>query len=110
MSRYRFSFFLIALINCDGVLPVSAIAPVTALAIKSGTPNYLSSVFKKEMGMAVAEYIRAQKLSEVKRLLTETDYSLSEIALSLGYSSQSYFQNQFKAEFGITPIQYKTAD
>ncbi|MBR0541975.1 MAG: AraC family transcriptional regulator [Clostridia bacterium] len=49
MSRYRFSFFLIALINCDGI-------------------------------------------------------SLSEIALSLGYSSQSYFQNQFKAEFGITPI------
>jgi len=71
------------------------------------TPNYLSSLFKKETGKTVADYIKAQKLNEAKRLLSETDLSLSEIADSLAFSSQSYFQNCFKAQFGITPAQYK---
>ncbi|MBR7073385.1 MAG: helix-turn-helix transcriptional regulator [Eubacterium sp.] len=71
------------------------------------TPNYPSSLFKKETGRTIADYIRAQKLNEARRLLSETDLSLSEIADSLAFSSQSYFQNCFKAQFGITLAQYK---
>ena len=71
------------------------------------TPNYLSALFKKETGTNISDYIKEQKLNEAKRLLKETDLSLAAIANNLAYSSQSYFQNQFKSYFKKTPVDFK---
>lgn len=69
--------------------------------------SYLSRRFKEEMGMSVSTCIMNYKLSEAQKLLTYTDKSLAEISFFFGFSSQSYFQNVFKKEFGITPMQYR---
>ncbi len=71
------------------------------------TENYISALFRRELGVTISDYVKTQKLNEAKRLLSETDMSLSDIADSLSYSSQSYFQNQFKSAFGITPARFK---
>ena len=42
-----------------------------------------------------------------KRLLRETDLSLSEITEQCGYSTESYFMKQFKSVTGITPTEYR---
>lgn len=68
---------------------------------------HLSSKFKNETGMNLIDYIALQKINEAKRLLRYTDKSLSEISTYLAYSSQSYFQNQFKKITGITPLLYR---
>lgn len=71
-------------------------------------PNYVSSLFKKEVGMPIAEYIHQTKIDEAKTLLTFTDYSLLKISTILNFHDQSYFTKVFKKYTGITPKKYKT--
>ena len=68
---------------------------------------YLSSKFKKETGMTLTDYIMQQKIVEAQRLIRYTDKTLSEISNYLDFSSQSYFQRQFKKFTGMTPYQLK---
>lgn len=63
--------------------------------------------FKKETGQSIAQYIRRAKLEEAKVLLAYSDTPLQEISDTLYFSSQPYFQNLFKKEYGITPLQYR---
>lgn len=69
--------------------------------------SYLMRRFKAELGMSVGDYITKCKLEEACDLLVYGDRSLAEISAYLGYSSQSYFQNVFKKQFGLTPMQYR---
>ena len=69
--------------------------------------SYLMRRFKAEVGMSVGDYITKCKLEEACDLLTYGDRSLAEISAYLGYSSQSYFQNVFKKQYGMTPLQYR---
>lgn len=69
--------------------------------------SYLMRRFKAELGMSVGEYITKCKLEEACDLLTYGNRSLAEISTYLGYSSQSYFQNVFKKQYGLTPTQYR---
>jgi AraC-like DNA-binding protein len=46
-------------------------------------------------------------MAEACDLLTYSHTPLSEISAYLGFSSQSYFQNVFKKQFGMTPMQYR---
>ncbi len=63
--------------------------------------------FKKETGETIGRYIIRAKLQEAKLLLAYSGRSLADISSFLYFSSQSHFQNQFKKEFGITPLQYR---
>lgn len=69
--------------------------------------SYLMRRFKVETGMKVGDYITKCKLEEACDLLVYGERSLAEISAYLGYSSQSYFQNVFKKQYGITPMQYR---
>ena len=68
----------------------------------------LSKKFKRELGFNISSYIMRRKLEEAKSLLTYTDKTISEISEYLCFSSQSYFQNVFKAKYGMTPKEYRT--
>ncbi len=70
--------------------------------------SYLCAYFKEETGMTVNDYITHIKMDEAKRLLRYSKKSLRAIAEQLGYSTQSYFQNVFKKNVGITPLEYRT--
>lgn len=70
--------------------------------------NYLCSVFKQEIGMSLTEYIQYNKINVAKQLLRYTDKSLIEIANYLGFCSQSYFQQVFKKQTGLTPTAYRS--
>lgn len=82
-----------------------------------GVPDVISHVnksrssflpqFKKETGYTIGQYITKAKLDESKLLLAYSDKSLAYISSFLCFSSQSYFQNLFKKEYGITPMNYK---
>ena len=63
--------------------------------------------FKHETGETIGRYIIKSKLQEAKLLLAYSDRSLPAIANFLFFSSQSHFQNAFKKEFGITPLEYR---
>ena len=82
-----------------------AVETVAAQIHRGG--SYLMRRFKEETGMKVGDYITKCKLEEACDLLVYGERSLAEISAYLGYSSQSYFQNVFKKQYGITPMQYR---
>ncbi|MEN1990516.1 helix-turn-helix domain-containing protein [Paenibacillus hubeiensis] len=71
------------------------------------SPNYLSVLFKKEVGVPVNEYIQQTKIEEAKNMIQFTRTPLSEIGSLLSFTDQSYFTKIFKKHSGITPKQYQ---
>lgn len=71
------------------------------------SPSYLANHFRQELGTSVGSYITACRLEKAKSLLRYTDRTLAEISSFLCFSSQSYFQNVFRKEFGVTPTEYR---
>ena len=70
---------------------------------------YLSHAFKQEFGVSPINYLISCRIREGKRLLAETDLSLSQIAAVLGFSSSSYFSQSFRNAEGIRPTEYRKA-
>lgn len=68
---------------------------------------WLTRVFQKEVGQAPGEWIRARKLDEAKRLLTETNESVIAIAIRLGFGSSQYFATAFRRDTGLSPSEYR---
>lgn len=71
------------------------------------SPNYLSSLFKKENGMSFSEYLTHVRINEAKRLLRTTQMSVAEVAERAGYSDAKYFTKVFSKECGISPKKYQ---
>ncbi|MBO5460164.1 MAG: AraC family transcriptional regulator [Lachnospira sp.] len=69
--------------------------------------SYLSKKFKTATGFGFKEYLNMVRIEESKRLLSNTDYSLIDIAIATGFENQSYFSRIFKKYTGLTPKQFR---
>ncbi|MCI7767825.1 MAG: AraC family transcriptional regulator [Oscillospiraceae bacterium] len=69
--------------------------------------SYLSTLFKKETGIGISEFIRREKIKAAENMLKFSDYSYSEIGEYFGFASQSHFTECFKKETGMTPKEYR---
>lgn len=70
----------------------------------------IAHAFKREYGVSPIHYLSVCRIREGKRLLAETDLSLSQIATVLGFSSPSYFSQRFRSAEGISPTEYRKAN
>lgn len=71
------------------------------------TPEYLSSLFKKNEHTTVVKYINYLKISGAKDLIIRTNMSIKQVALYFGFTNIKYFYRLFKKETGITPSEYR---
>ncbi len=71
------------------------------------TPNHLNAVCKDLLGQQSGELIRNRVILEVKRLLTNPQLTITEIASDLNFSDNSYFTKFFKKTEGVTPEEFK---
>lgn len=71
------------------------------------SPNYFSSLFKREMGIAFADYVNEIRIKESQFLLETTDYSIVDIAVAVGFNNQNYFTTIFRKHTGTTPKQFR---
>lgn len=71
------------------------------------SPNYFSSVFKKETGQTTLNYIKELRLKKAKEYLVGSEKSVVDIAKEVGYEDSQYFFKVFKKATGQTPMQYR---
>ena len=72
------------------------------------SPNHCDTIFKKETGDSIINYLISERISEAKRLLDEGVLSLKNIAETVGFEDYNYFSRTFKKITGKTPSEYKT--
>lgn len=70
-------------------------------------PSYLSRVFSEKTGKTLQNYALEKRLEAGANLLKYSEHSAGEIAEYLHFSSQSYFGNYFKKQYGETPAEYR---
>ena len=73
----------------------------------SYTRSYLFRQFKSVTGQSIMSYFTSLKIKEAKRLLRETDMTVTQISASLAFDNPNYFSKTFKRVSGSTPLQYK---
>ena len=71
------------------------------------TPNHLNALCQDLLGKTAGELIRDRVLLEAKRLLTNANMTITEIAFSLNFQDNSYFNRFFKKYVGITPDEFR---
>ncbi|MBZ0243898.1 MAG: helix-turn-helix transcriptional regulator [Bacteroidales bacterium] len=69
--------------------------------------QHLSAVFSRKEHITLEKYIILQRIEKVKKLIQLEDFSLSEIAFMMGYSSVHYLTTQFKKITGYSVTEYK---
>lgn len=69
--------------------------------------EYLNRIVKERTGKTISQYRQMIVLPEARRLLEETDLSISEIMAQLELSNRSFFYSLFRKEYGITPTEYR---
>lgn len=88
--------------NCHNKLTTASLAKEFHL-----TENYLCYLFKSQTDLSPIEYINKFRVEKAATLLKNTNQSITEIALSVGFEDSSYFSRVFKKYMGTTPRQYK---
>ena len=69
--------------------------------------TYLANLFSEVQGTTIEHYIIYHKIERVKELLVYDEFTLTEIAYKLNYSSVAHLSNQFKKVTGLTASHFK---
>jgi AraC-like DNA-binding protein/quercetin dioxygenase-like cupin family protein len=83
------------------MIPLGALADEINLSL-----SRFKMRFKKELGIPPAQYIMQRKIEKSKQLLSSDRYSVTDVAMQLGFSTSQYFAAVFKQYTGITPSQF----
>lgn len=71
------------------------------------TPEYLSKIFYKEMGINFSPFLQNFRISIAKRMLLTGKHRVYEVAEAVGFHDQKYFIKVFKKICGVTPSEYR---
>jgi two-component system, response regulator YesN len=71
------------------------------------SPNYVSRLFSREMGISLTEYINHIRIEHAKELLKRNDLLVYEVSGMVGYSNEFYFMKVFKRLIGKTPNAFR---
>lgn len=113
--RYLYSYLYGKLIENCAAPSIRYIAehydmPITVnqlAEIENYNATYYSDWFKQQTGVSPSMYLRYIRINRAKELLEETDYTVMDIAVMVGYSSNSTFTRAFHSVTGMTPKEYR---
>ncbi len=87
--------------------PEKEITLTTASKMVNLSYNYLSELFKKEVGTSFSLYLKNKRIKRAKKLLKESFLSIKEISFETGSRHVSSFCKEFKNILGISPSAYR---
>ena len=68
---------------------------------------YFSNLFTSTFHISPKQYILSRRLFEAKRLLSDTDLSITEIAKKVGFDNANYFSEIFSQKIGTSPLSFR---
>ena len=68
--------------------------------------TYLKALFRKKTGSTIMKYLTRLRMDRARQLLSDGNFTVSEISGLCGFSTVHYFSNTFKKETGMTPTEY----
>jgi AraC family transcriptional regulator len=81
---------------------------LSELAALAGTvPDVLARNFRRQLGIPPYRYLMERRVRRAEVLLAAGESSIAEIALAVGFASQSHFTTQFRKLSGLTPAAYR---
>jgi len=95
--------------NVEHILTTSfeAAPPLSVLSkMAYMSPSKLKKLFKDMYGKPVYQYYQFYRMQKAREMLLSKSYSVSDVALSLGFSGAGSFSNAFKKEFNALPSSY----
>lgn len=72
--------------------------------------SYFCSIFKNGTGYTFSHFLNYFRVEKSKKLLQNTDLSLLDIAIAVGFNNQNYFSMVFKKFTNKTPFQYRASN
>jgi AraC family transcriptional regulator len=88
--------------NIDQRISVEALAKLANLSV-----CYFVRAFKQSVGVTPHDYLIRRRVERTMKLLSDTDMSLSEIALAAGFADQSHCARRFRQHVGMSPRDYR---
>lgn len=73
------------------------------------TPGHLTTVVRRRTGRTVQSWITERRMAEARRILVETDQTVSEVGRTVGYGDPVYFSRTFRQANGTTPLNWRRA-
>ncbi|GAB3684130.1 AraC family transcriptional regulator [Salinisphaera aquimarina] len=99
-QRARVTDFIYANIQCSlSLLDLASIAQLS--------PRHFSRLFRATFGESPHQYVIRLRIDQARELLAKDSTSISQIALSVGFGSQSHFTQIFHQATGVTPREYR---
>jgi AraC-like DNA-binding protein len=90
--------------NLDGPLDLAALASAAGLS-----RMYFAAQFRAATGSRPHDYLLRQRIERSMSLMTHLPIPLAELALAVGFQSQSHFSTVFKRLTGQSPAQWRKA-
>lgn len=70
-------------------------------------PNYIVRVLRQTIGLTPAEFLMQYRMEEATQWLLNTESSVEDVALNVGFQNIYYFSTSFKKYTGVSPTQYR---
>lgn len=88
--------------NVDKQVCLEAISDRFSYSLSS-----IKRIFKEETGSSIISYLNNLRMHKAKELLINSNISIGQIALMLGYSNVYYFSVAFKKKWGVSPTRFR---
>lgn len=72
------------------------------------TPQYVSSLFHKDTGMSLQEFLQRMRIEEACRLIEQGEQQMTRIAQEVGYGDVKHFARVFRRIKGVSPREFRS--
>lgn len=108
-SQKSYSLLIQKVITCIDTDITADLSLKTQAKLLNVNPSYLSTLFKKETGITLTDYVNKRRVERAKQLLKSSNTQIQSIAQNCGIYDVNYFTKIFKKYEGVTPKEYRNA-